>query len=417
LDELRDRSKKQEEEAEASMGATTSTPVTSPEQDDLQFLADRFPFGDGELHRLYEAYRAISDSPANSRSTFLQDWAVQATLQRHRQGWKKRQLAASAAQDDQEAKEQREAQGEERRMLLQVAEEKILMPKTGDSLYQACCLAAGDQPLYPTIRNEEGSNPGASEEDTAAPPPPVDEYTRRARLEQMFTGFTHMGRKGAKVATQVMFDVIAARDESSLQIEKEPIRIHAMALARFAYALALATSFLEAAAADDDQGMADFTRHDPQSEQVLQAMASSMIAKGESRLQRHHVLQTGTHINKEVLQEALKQGFIEWDDLWEWTEDVGPLMASILPSFVQTLLFPDQPAPPSRTAYKFPRLSHPSIFFETPSSSVLFKLGCLTASLSGTYFRLYTSASDGLSFNRLTNALVRISMALCRLPF
>ena len=391
------------------MGTTTSSTSSDAHHEDLQFLADRFPFGDAELHRLYNAYLQIIAS--SERSTFLQDWAVQSTLQKHLRGWKKRQQTAAAVADDDEGQEERQAQAEERRVLLQVVEEQILIKGTGNALYQAACMVPGDAPLYPTSPEEEQVD-GTAMTTTGAP---VDEYTRKARLEQMFTGFTSMGRKGAKEATKVMFQVAETQYPWPRQQPDEPVRIHALSLAQWAYALALATSFLEAAAVDDEQAMADFTARDPKSEQALQAMAMSMVAKGKTRLERDSIfLQTKTNdtnaVDKERVKQALAEGYIDWDDLWEWTEDVGPLMASVLPSLMQTLLFPDQPAPPSRTAYKFPRLSHPSVFFTSPTSSSLFKLGCLTASLSGTYHRLYTSASDGLSFNRLIHALVCASM-------
>lgn len=393
------------------MGTTASTPDSDPRHQDLNYLADRFPFGDAELHRLYEAYLQILQQP--QRNTFLQDWAVQSTLQKHRRGWKKRHAHLTAAEDDEEARLQRESQAEERRMLLQVVEEQILVSRAGNTLYQTACLAKGDDPMYTLDKQPSSDGQESKSKDDEAiangdpSPPLVDEYTRKARLEQMFTGFTRMGRKGAKAATEVLFDVIAAHHSYDKRDDHEPVRIHALSLAKLAYTLALSTSFLEAAASYDEDGMADFTAHDDKSDKVLQALAASMVSKGESRLQRNSILQTDTKVDKERVEEALKAGYIEWDDLWEWSEDVGPLLASVLPSFVQVLLFPDQPSPPSRTAYKFPRLSHSSVFFETPSSSVLFKLGCLTASLSGTYHRLYTSASDGLSFNRLIHSLVR----------
>ena len=59
------------------MGTTSSTQQQQAQDArhaDLQFLAERFPFGDAELHRLYEAYLQIVGGGAE-RSTFLQDWA------------------------------------------------------------------------------------------------------------------------------------------------------------------------------------------------------------------------------------------------------------------------------------------------------------------------------------------------------
>ena len=314
------------------MGTTTSAHANDPHHEDLNYLADRFPFGDAELHRLYEAYLQIIQQP--ERSTFLQDWAVQSTLFNHKRGWKKRHAHLNE-DDNEEARLQREAQAEERRMLLKLVEEKILVSHAGNSLYQAACLVAGDEPLY-TLKESSVSQPnGNGSAEPASTPPLVDEYTRKARLEQMFTGFTRMGRKGAKAAMEVLFDVIAAHHSYDRQGDTEPVRVHALSLAKLAYTLALSTAFLEAAASDDEESMASFTSPDNKSKKALQALALSMVSKGETRLQRARVLQTDTHVDKDRAKEALKAGYVEWDDLWEWTEDVGPLMASILPSFVQ----------------------------------------------------------------------------------
>jgi hypothetical protein len=75
------------------------------------------------------------------------------------------------------------------------------------------------------------------------------------------------------------------------------------------------------------------------------------------------------------------------------------------------IFFPGVPYPPSRTSFEFPHISVndgacSSSFFETPRSPLLFTFACLSSALAGTYHRLYTSDADGLSFNRLQNALL-----------
>lgn len=93
----------------------------------------------------------------------------------------------------------------------------------------------------------------------------------------------------------------------------------------------------------------------------------------------------------------------------EWSESTVPLLSSILPTFFHNLLFPTKPYPPSRTPFIFPNLSlsdQPSAFFSYATSPLLFTFGCMSKSLCGKWFRLYTSDIDGLSFNRLQHSLV-----------
>jgi hypothetical protein len=82
------------------------------------------------------------------------------------------------------------------------------------------------------------------------------------------------------------------------------------------------------------------------------------------------------------------------------------MYGSILPTFLHLIFFPNKPTPPSRTSFEYPQLSQESFVFGHGNSPQLFSFGCMSAALGGEYFRLYTSASDGLSFNRLQNALL-----------
>lgn len=129
-------------------------------------------------------------------------------------------------------------------------------------------------------------------------------------------------------------------------------------------------------------------------------------------------------------------------EVQEWTEQVAPILGSALASLTHSIFFPHVPYPPTRTSFDFPSLAgFESSFFTLESSPLLFSFGCMSPALGGEvrfwfltetdsqnaqqrlnsppfiylmflgkcigqYYRLYTSASDGLSFNRLQNALV-----------
>jgi len=94
----------------------------------------------------------------------------------------------------------------------------------------------------------------------------------------------------------------------------------------------------------------------------------------------------------------------------EWSEQNMPSLSSCLPTLLHHIFFPDVPHPPSRTPFNYPDLkgAH-SAFFSSRNSPRLFTLASMSPSLGGEWHRLYTSDSDGLSFNRLQNALLGYS--------
>lgn len=334
-----------------TMGTAASrTPVElTEEQKDCQLLAEQFPFGDAEIKHLYRAYDEIRT--CSTRTTFLQDWGYHTVSD--------------------------EAKRDERKLLLQIIEEKILTISEGQKLYETAFLVPGDTNMY---RDESATKVS-------------DEFTRTQRIKQVFEGFTNAGRKGSKQAVQVMFDMCQQCQES---------RVRSREFVQLGYRLALAVAFLQAAE-KDDENMSEYLPVDDRDQKMLEAFAASIVERGRLRRQRN--ILTGESTDDALLDE----GWVQIDDIQEWAEGIAPVFGSTLPTFIHYLLFPGQPYPPSRTPFDFPKVPLESTFFSSASSSLLFTLGCLSSSLSGTYYRLYTSASDGLSFNRLMNALLGYS--------
>jgi hypothetical protein len=94
----------------------------------------------------------------------------------------------------------------------------------------------------------------------------------------------------------------------------------------------------------------------------------------------------------------------------DWAEATAPCMSSCLETFMHLVLFPDKAYPPSRSEFIFPNLrGQHSAFFRKEASPLLFSFAAMSPSLGGAWHRLYTSESDGLSFNRLQNALLGYS--------
>ena len=109
---------------------------------------------------------------------------------------------------------------------------------------------------------------------------------------------------------------------------------------------------------------------------------------------------TSTHVHG-------NEHLVSLDVFLEWAEQTAPCLAACLSTFLHHVLFPAMPYPPSRTPFVHPDLGgQPSAFFERPSSPLLFSLACMSPSLGGSWHRLYTSESDGLSFNRLFACLL-----------
>jgi hypothetical protein len=101
---------------------------------------------------------------------------------------------------------------------------------------------------------------------------------------------------------------------------------------------------------------------------------------------------------------------VSLDIFLTWAEANAPCLSSCLETFMHLILFPDNHYPPSRSEFVFPKLrGQHSAFFAKAGSPLLFTFAAMSPSLGGAWHRLYTSDSDGLSFNRLQNALLGYS--------
>ena len=343
----------------STMGnASSASPHLTAEQEDLKFLADRYPFGDKELGSIYRRYQSLL--AASERTSFLQDWVTT----------------------------------EEQQALFRVVEEQILTKGWGDRFYQSAFQVEGDVSLYPAANS--------------VPTNAVDEFTRKARLERLGQGWTDAGRRGGRTAAHVVFRTCASKKE----MDDGSTVVSALELVDTGYRLALASAFLQSSSnllskqeSDEDEDDEDDSNPGSylptgsvQNDVDLQSLALSLVNRGRNRRQR---LATGSE-----KYDDLDQGLVRIEDVWDWLDEVAPLFGSVLPTFVHHVLFPDSPHPPTRTPLDFPRLSEDSVFFHSPDSPLLFSFSCLSAALGGPYFRLYTSLHDGLSFNRLQNALL-----------
>jgi hypothetical protein len=239
------------------MGNSTTKELT-PVQKDIKYLGDRFPFGDKELHNLYEAYHAIAER--KSFPSFLQDWSVECS--------------------GEDAKQERE-------ILIQVIESKILPPGLGNRLFETAFVAPGDASVYSSNSN----NADAS----------MDEHTRISRLEAIFQGISNSGRRGAKESLKVLFGLCTKKNNN----------IQAYEFVSIGYRLALASAFLKAAAIgeDDEVDMSVFIPAQDDDETQLQALANSILARAKDRRR--------AFTNESDEQE---EGWVDMEDILEWSD-------------------------------------------------------------------------------------------------
>ncbi|KAG7348557.1 TLD domain containing protein [Nitzschia inconspicua] len=429
------------------MGVSSSTASgsrTSQLQNDIKYLGDRFPFGDEELLLVYRAYQrlVVDDSamlsnseqtlgpveenqknpqqqPVPRRLSFLTDIAMM-TLEEQSKLKKNHPPTSSTTSV---TVENLDSQIDERNILLDVVEQKILPPNFGNTLYRKCFLRSNDTSMYD--RDSE-----AMEEI------PVDDYTRMARLEKFFEGLSDGTRRGTKASllclfrccmpcqpsfnqnktrTEIPSDFVASNfDYKSSQGTGSGAAtsyIQPLEFVSLGYRIALAAAFLKAtttpktSTTEDDDDQVDVSKFIPPMEDSdiapgLQALANSLAEVALKRQQRLYRRATP------YTQSDLHDQLVDEEDVLEWAEQVGPMFGSILPTFLHLIFFPNKPTPPSRTSFDYPQISQESSVFSNGNSPLLFSFGCMSSALGGEYFRLYTSASDGLSFNRLQNALL-----------
>lgn len=170
---------------------------------------------------------------------------------------------------------------------------------------------------------------------------------------------------------------------------------------------------------------------------TLNAFCHSLVECARSRYQRSGLPGCFSSPHPDLDVHDRNSATVELDDVYEWLENVAPLFGSILPEFIQCFTHPPVVADMAaagellitdgtsnqvsfissssgtgRTTFCFPSVPDGSSdFFRSANSPLLFTFGCLSTSLSSStpYHRLYASTTDGLSFNRLLNAIVGYS--------
>jgi hypothetical protein len=324
------------------MGAGSSQPALTLEQEDIKHLGDRFPFGDDELTRLYRAYQAFCQSEKGV--SFLSDFAVLCSV------------LPPGGEEDPDGSKLKELR-DERSMLMSVVESKILPEAFSEKLEDVAFFRLNE------LNKEQ------------------DEYTRVARLEKFLDGVANGGRRGGRIALGTLFqcyvDCAEHPGDSSHLVHKDgnEIMAHASPILDAAYRVSLAVAFLRS-----DENMGDFIPSpEASNNKAMKALCQSLMEHVKRKKTRE--IPYGT---LEAADEAdLQNGLVSKMDFIEWSELKAPLLSSTLPSLMHEVFFPDRPYPPSRTPFSFPRIEAESAFFDDPTSPLLFSLASMSSLLGG----------------------------------
>lgn len=277
------------------------------------------------------------------------------------------------------------------------------------------------------------------------------------RLEKFMEGASDCGRRGARAAINVLFKCCIRNSKGGYTADDShycsgaamdgnaafacaddgaTLKASIAEVLEVGYSLSLAASFLSAAAEVEslrDLNPADFIPEDigtTLTQSLLSYVAqrkrdmmgalcgldvcgSNMLSplgqqlaidKASAGHNRTLSIESGSTNSTNVHGE---RAMVTLDVLLDWAERTVPCLSACLSTFLHHILFPDRPYPPSRTPFVFPDLKgQESAFFKRPTSPLLFSFACMSPSLGGWWHRLYTSESDGLSFNRLQLSLL-----------
>jgi hypothetical protein len=369
------------------MGNTPPQPTQ--EQIDIKYLGSRYPFGDDELWKLYRAFHRLQGKRDGvqvesqvevSKVSFLTDWAVECVYMR---------LPPPGDPNSGDAQAKLKEMKQERFMLMQAVEAKILPPGFSEQLERTNFSRPED---YLGMHGTDESRLERMKHD------------RMGRLEKFVEGVANLGRKGGRHALGVLFDCYAIEKESNSMTpgyvdgNVKTVVADFNQVLTLAYRLSLAAAFLEAANNGDD--MAQWIPGENLDDTAIKGLGHSLV----EFIKRKRIRDSPYGAVED--DPELDKGFVEKLDMQEFAESNLPMLSSALSFFMFHVFFPERPYPPSRTAFRFPKLSEESTFFTQAASPLLFSFASLSPSLGGSWHRLYTSSNDGLSFNRMQNALL-----------
>ncbi len=449
------------------MGLSSSKPQNpfAELKDQISQLGDRNPFGDDEILRISRCLAYLSANAAssdeNSRgsnipmktNSFLIDWAVFCSTLPPADF--SPDVAAAGRYTDlltvdpklllqSSFSEQIKKRQQRIRHIMEIIEKHVLPQKFGDTLYEIYFAL-----LAPMSSNEQLGN------DT-----PVDAKRRIEweRLKKFMDGASESSRRGSRKSLTCIYKCCSSN------VEDRTNNVNAKDLIDLAYRLALASSiykqYMKNQTDLEEQDERLRLRALQKERKEMKKLETNMKSNNEEGKDNDE--EDEEEIEETVIPlfdpsvmfpqdigETLTASLVQYSSMYSgpssglgqgldrdpgsntidpsstddipnevsleiflsWAETTVPCLSSTIETFMHQILFPDKLYPPSRSEFIFPNLRNQHSAFvpqkmNNESSPLLFTFATMSPSLGGAWQRLYTSDSDGLSFNRLQNSLL-----------
>lgn len=425
------------------MGVASSTSNDKAiEQAFIRSLGDRYPLGDAELRKWCWCYTALQQrsspqiSSGNRRLDDLSSLALWSVIYNN----------PGPSVSNYNALKERLESAKKLSQTLSIIEEHILPSGLSSRIIEGLGLSVNDQ--TPPKQSTPFPKPSASNEEIYA-----WEYSYYSinscispegvsyELQDFLEGISSScGRRGSRSGLSKLFNL------ASLSNSQGRKAANASELIDIAYRLTVATSYLlhvtksKGGTTDYNHNNQDWKSFLPSSDSTgIQSMVDSLL--NAAKKQREQAGSFGyssyptsgqytTNSSSSNATDDNNDVYIE--EFLEWAETTVPMMASSLSTFLHVLFnffcqknegnthrFPPGVTPllmpalsidqtDKKPASSGPASSPLSTFFsEANTSSDLFALASMSITLaSGRFHRLFSSEADGLSCNRLMNALI-----------
>jgi hypothetical protein len=420
------------------MGVSSSTNNDkAAEQAFIRSLGDRYPLGDAELRKWCWCYIALQhrSSPFSSNNGFLSSLAVWSAIY-NKPGPSVSNYNALKERIDSSRKVSR---------AISIIEEHIFPPGLSSRIVGGLGLSLNNQ-NSPLQSPQTFPKPSSSNEEIFAWEHAyysiqsiISSESISYELQDFLEGISSScGRRGSRSSLSKLFHL------ASLPNDQGRKSADASEVIDIAYRLAVATSYLLRLANAEggaDNNIEDWKSFVPSNDATdIQSMVGSLLNAAKKQREREGSFgyssypaagQFTTNSNSSNNTNGNNTVYIE--EFLEWAETTVPMMASSLSTFLHVLFnffcqknegnphrFPPGVAPlllptlsidqtdKKPTSSATPVSSPLSSFFtEANTSFDLFALASTSITLaSGQFHRLFSSEADGLSCNRLMNALI-----------
>lgn len=431
-------------------------------------LGDKYPFGDDEILRIarcltYLRHTSVALSDEIVSNTFLSNWAVYCSTlpvadfsngnnsESPYLNLLKVDVNLVKNMNDNNDDEEVITVNKTRmkiRKVMKFIESEILPNNFGQTLEETFFALLAPVDNGNSMANDIENNEFSSSMDDLA----------MQRLCKFLNGLADSSRRGSRKSLSVIYNCCIASETSNIDGNRSNVHVKASAksLLDLTYRLSLASVLLgrnmnechEKTCSDEDDYGEDDNDDEDKGTQAVKSDDSrdekdhneidfsvyipkeidpSVIQSLVEFESKHSTQHSSNHLSSYSYQNdasslssdtAYTKGQVDDDDdkgkvmisfeaFTAWVEANVPCLAATLETFIHYIFFPDKPYPPSRLEFLFPFLrGQYSAFFQSESSPMLFTFCAMSPSLGGAWHRLYTSDEDGLSFNRLQNALL-----------